>query len=413
MKIAVIGSGIAGLGSAWLLSRSHEVVLYEKENRLGGHTHTHRVEQHGREFAIDTGFIVHNPANYPLLTRMFAELGVASQPTTMGFSGQDARTGLESNAPNLDAMFCQRSNLASPRFLRMVFDITRFYRECGVLLADPGPGPSLGEYLASNGYSSMFIEDHLVPMASALWSSPSQSILSFPAKYLVRFMDNHHMLQVDRRPEWRVVSGGSSTYIAALQRDWTVQVRLGCAVRQVRRDAADVVVVTDQGEEHFDQVVFACHSDQALDLLADASPAESDVLGAIPYQANETVLHTDARILPRRRKAWAAWNAYIPAQPGTDCTVSYCMNLLQSLESPEPFIVSLNRSADIAPEKILATMRYHHPVYTHASVAAQGRRAEINGVNRTWYAGTYWGFGFHEDGPASGVGVARSLGATW
>ncbi len=413
MKIAVIGSGIAGLGAAWLLSRTHEVVLFEKDARLGGHTHTHRVVQAGREYAVDTGFIVHNPMNYPLLTRMFDDLGVASQPTTMGFSVQDARTGLEYNATNLDAMFCQRSNLFSPRFLRMVREILRFYRECGALLEDSADGPTLGDYLRTNGYSQLFIEDHLIPMASALWSSPSATILDFPAKYLVRFMDNHHMLQVDERPQWRVVTGGSSTYIGALENHWNVQVRLASPVRRVRRDADSATVTTDAGDEAFDQVVFACHSDQALALLADASDSERAILGAITYQENETVLHTDARILPKRRKAWAAWNAYIPSAPGADCTVSYCMNLLQSIDSPEPFVVSLNRTADIAPEKILATMRYHHPVYTHASVAAQARRGEINGANRTWFAGAYWGFGFHEDGLRSGVDVARALGAAW
>lgn len=413
MKIAVIGSGIAGLGAAWLLSRHHDVVLFEKDSRLGGHTHTHQVTQAGREYSIDSGFIVHNPMNYPLLTRLFAELGVASQPTTMGFSVQDARSGLEYNATNLNAMFCQRSNLLSPKFLRMVREILRFYRECGALLDETGDGPTLGDYLRVNGYSQLFIEDHLIPMASALWSSPSAQVLDFPAKYLVRFMDNHHMLQVDARPQWRVVTGGSSTYIGALQTDWNVQVRLGCPARGVSRSDAGATVTTDQGGELFDQVVLACHSDQALALLTDASDLERDVLGAITYQNNETVLHTDARILPRRRKAWAAWNAFIPAAPGAECTVSYCMNLLQSIDSPEPFVVTLNRTADIAPEKIIATMSYQHPVYTHASVAAQSRRAQINGVNRTWFAGAYWGFGFHEDGLRSGVDVARALGADW
>jgi uncharacterized protein len=413
MKIAVIGSGIAGLGAAWLLSRSHEVVLFEKQDRLGGHTHTHRVVQAGREYSVDTGFIVHNPMNYPLLTRLFADIGVASQATTMGFSVQDARTGLEYNATNLNAMFCQRSNLLSPRFLRMVREILRFYRECGALLESADDGPTLGDYLRVNGYSRLFIEDHLIPMASALWSSPSATILDFPAKYLVRFMDNHHMLQVDRRPQWRVVTGGSSTYIAALEKHWNAQVRLASPVQRVRRDADGATVTTKGGDEHFDQVVLACHSDQALALLADASDNERAILGAITYQENETVLHTDVRILPKRRKAWAAWNAYIPATPGADCTVSYCMNLLQSIDSPEPFVVSLNRTADIAPEKILASMRYHHPVYTHASVAAQARRGEINGANHTWFAGAYWGFGFHEDGLRSGVDVARALGAAW
>lgn len=413
MKIAVVGSGIAGLGAAWLLSRQHEVVLFERESRLGGHTHTHQVEQGGRAYRVDTGFIVFNPGNYPLLTKLFDELGVPSQPTTMSFSVHDDGNGLEYNATDLNGLFCQRRNLVSPRFWRMVREITRFYRDAPALLADPGPGPTLGSYLRERNYSDLFVRDHLVPMASALWSSPSETILDFPAKYLVRFMDNHHMLQVRDRPMWRVVCGGSSRYIEAMQKTWNVQLRLSSPVREVRRDAAGVEIATDRGSERFDQVVMACHSDQALALLADPSEAEREVLGAIHYQANETVLHTDASLLPRQRKAWAAWNAYVPKAPGAPCTVSYCMNHLQSLDSPEPFVVTLGRGQAIDPGKVLARMQYQHPVYTHASVAAQGRRGEINGGNRTWFAGAYWGFGFHEDGLRSGVEVARALGATW
>ena len=413
MKIAVVGSGIAGLGAAWLLSRQHEVVLFERESRLGGHTHTHQVEQGGRAYRVDTGFIVFNPGNYPLLTKLFDELGVPSQPTTMSFSVHDDGNGLEYNATDLNGLFCQRRNLVSPRFWRMVREITRFYREAPALLAETGPGPTLGSYLRERNYSDLFVRDHLVPMASALWSSPSETILDFPAKYLVRFMDNHHMLQVRDRPMWRVVCGGSSRYIEAMQKTWNVQLRLSSPVREVRRDAAGVEIATDRGSERFDQVVMACHSDQALALLADPSEAEREVLGAIHYQANETVLHTDASLLPRQRKAWAAWNAYVPKAPGAPCTVSYCMNHLQSLDSPEPFVVTLGRGQAIDPGKVLARMQYQHPVYTHASVAAQGRRGEINGGNRTWFAGAYWGFGFHEDGLRSGVEVARALGATW
>ena len=413
MKIAVIGSGIAGLGAAWRLSREHEVVLFEREARLGGHTHTHSVVQAGRRYSVDTGFIVFNAQNYPLLTRLFDELGVASQETTMSFGVQDARNGLEYNATDLDSLFCQRRNLVSPRFWGMVRDILRFYREAPALLALAGDGPSLGDYLRENRYGAMFIDDHLVPMASALWSSPSDGIMGFPAKYLARFMDNHHMLQVQGRPPWRVVSGGSSTYVQALQAAWSVKVRLSSPVLRVRRDADGVTVTTDTGDDRFDQVVLACHSDQSLAMLADPSDAEREVLGAMPYQANETVLHTDARLLPRNRKAWAAWSAHVPAEAGAPCTVSYVMNLLQGIDSPEPFVVTLNRSKQIDPAKVLVRMRYHHPVYTHASVAAQSRRDEISGVNRTWYAGAYWGFGFHEDGLRSGIDVARGLGATW
>lgn len=413
MKIAVVGSGIAGLGAAWQLSREHEVVLFERESRLGGHTHTHSVVQAGRRYSVDSGFIVFNAQNYPLLTRLFDELGVASQETTMSFGVQDARNGLEYNATDFNSLFCQRRNLVSPRFWGMVRDILRFYREAPALLTLAGDGPSLGDYLRENQYSPMFIDDHLVPMASALWSSPSEGVMGFPAKYLARFMDNHHMLQVQGRPSWRVVRGGSSSYVQALQAAWSVKVRLSTPVSRVRRDPEGATVTTDNGDERFDQVVLACHSDQALALLADPSDAEREVLGAIPFQLNETVLHTDARILPRNRRAWAAWSAHVPAEPGAPCTVSYVMNLLQGLDSPEPFVVTLNRSRHIDPAKVLARMRYHHPVYTHASVAAQARRGEINGVNRTWYAGAYWGFGFHEDGLRSGIEVARGLGASW
>jgi predicted NAD/FAD-binding protein len=413
MKIAVVGSGIAGLGAAWLLSREHEVVLFEAQDRLGGHTHTHRVQQAGREYSVDSGFIVFNPVNYPLLSKLFEELGVASQPTTMGFSVQDARSGLEYNATSLSAMFCQRRNLFSPRFHRMVREILRFYRECPALLADPGEGPTLGRYLADGGYSQMFIDLHLVPMASALWSSPAAQILEFPARYLVQFMANHRMLQVDERPQWRVVTGGSSSYIAALQSRWSVSVRLATPVQSVRREDDAVLLRSAAGEERFDQVVLACHADDSLALLADAGDEEKQVLGAIQYQDNDTVLHTDARLLPRRRAAWAAWNAYVPAEPEAACTVSYCMNLLQSLDSPEPFVVTLNRSQDIDPAKVIARMRYRHPIYTHASVAAQKRRGEISGQRRTWFAGAGWGFGFHEDGLRSGVDVADALGCRW
>jgi len=413
MRIAVVGSGIAGLASAWLLSREHEVVLFERDARLGGHTHTHTVQQAGREYRVDSGFIVFNPDNYPLLSRLFAELGVRSQPTSMSFSVQDARSGLEYNATNLDAMFCQRRNLLSPRFLRMVREILRFYRESPALLRSDAPGPSLGEYLEAGGYSTLFAEDHLIPMASALWSSSSAEVLRFPAKYLVQFMANHQMLNASQRPTWRVVQGGSSTYIEAMQSRWDLALRLGCPVQAVRRDAEGVEVTSAAGHERFDQVVLACHSDQSLALLGDADAREREILGAMPYQANETILHTDARLLPTRRKAWAAWNAYVPAEPAAACTVSYCMNLLQSLDSPEPFVVSLGRSAEIDPDKVLARMHYHHPLYSHASVAAQARKAEIQGQRRTWFAGAYWGWGFHEDGMRSAVEVANGLGVRW
>jgi predicted NAD/FAD-binding protein len=413
MRIAVIGSGISGLASAWLLSQEHEVTLYEANDYLGGHTHTHDVEVGGRNYAVDTGFIVFNPPHYPLLSKMFAELGIESQPTTMSFALKNERSGLEYNATDLAGLFCQRRNLVSPRFLRMLRDILRFYREAPALLDLPDAGPALGDYLAANRYSDAFRDDHLVPMASALWSSPSAQILHFPAKYLAQFMANHQMLQASDRPQWRVVKGGSQSYVRALRQNWKVRERTGCPVTAITREAAGVRVDSAGTSERYDHAVLACHSDQALALLADPSERERDILGALPFQENDTVLHTDASLLPRRRRAWAAWNALVPKDASEHSTVSYCMNLLQSLESAEPIVVTLNRTAQIAPEKILKRVRYHHPVYTQASVAAQTRKAEIQGVNNTWFAGAYWGWGFHEDGMSSGVAVAKALGACW
>ena len=413
MRIAVVGSGIAGLASAWLLSRQHEVTLFEANGYFGGHTHTHDVVQQGREYRIDTGFIVHNPKHYPLLTRMLGQLGVASQPTTMSFSVHNEASGLEYNAATLDTLFCQRSNLWSPRFLGMVRDLLRFYREAPALLRQPDDTVTLGEYLIQHGYGAVFRDEHLVPMASALWSSPPAQILGFPARYLVQFMANHQMLQVSDRPQWRVVQGGSSSYVQALRTRWPVHERLNCAVRSIRRRADCAQLESTAGVEHFDHVVLACHSDQALVLLADADEREKSILGAMPYQDNDTVLHTDAGVLPVRRKAWAAWNAWLPCDPSEACTVSYCMNVLQGIESPEPFVVTLNRTYAINPDKILRRVSYHHPVYTRASVAAQRRKAEIQGHRRTWFAGAYWGWGFHEDGMRSAVEVAGALGVRW
>ncbi|TZF90363.1 NAD(P)/FAD-dependent oxidoreductase [Cognatilysobacter lacus] len=413
MRIAIVGSGISGLASAWLLSRQHEVHLFEADARLGGHTDTHDIELDGRGYRIDTGFIVHNPQHYPLLTAMFDELGVQSQPTTMSFSAHHEATGLEYNADTLGSLFSQRRNTVSPRFWRMLVDLVRFYRSAPALLEEPGNGPTLGDYLDAGNYGRLFREAHLVPMASALWSSPAARIESFPAKYLVRFMANHQMLQLSGRPQWRVVRGGSSTYIHALQSAWRVRERVGCPVLALRRDAEGVEVTYPGGVERFDQVVVACHSDQALSLLADADERETSILGSIPYQSNDTVLHTDAALLPRNPRAWAAWNAFVPADPAQACTVSYCMNVLQSVQTSSPLVVTLNRTDAIDPARILRRRTYSHPVYTHASVAAQARRHEIQGARHTWFAGAYWGWGFHEDGIRSAADVARALGAHW
>ncbi|MBU6248417.1 MAG: FAD-dependent oxidoreductase [Xanthomonadaceae bacterium] len=413
MRIAVIGGGISGMASAWLLSRQHAVDLYEANAYIGGHTHTHDVESGGRDYAVDSGFIVFNPDNYPLLSRLFGELGVESQPTTMSFAVHNEASGLEYGATSLDALFCQRRNLLSPRFYGMVRDIVRFYRESPALLQTADAGPTLGDYLERHGYGAMFRDEHIVPMASALWSSPSRRVLDFPARYLVQFMANHHMLQLDGRPEWRVVRGGSTRYVDALRARWDVRERIASPVTAIRRVDGGVEITSLGQTERYDQVVLACHSNEALAMLADASAAEREVLGAIRYQENDTVLHTDTRLLPKRRKAWSAWNVLIPASPTEACTVTYCMNLLQTLDAPDTFCVSLNCADRIDPAKVIRRMRYAHPEYTHASVAAQQRKGEIQGRSGTWFAGAYWGWGFHEDGMRSAVEVARALGVDW
>jgi predicted NAD/FAD-binding protein len=412
-RIAVVGSGISGLASAWLLGRRHAVTLYEANDYLGGHTHTHEVQVGGRTHRVDTGFIVFNPAHYPLLAALFEELGVRSQPTHMSLSVRNDASGLEYNATSLTTLFCQRRNLLSPRFFGLIRDILRFNREAWALLSVPGAGPTLGDYLAQNRYGAAFRDEHLVPMSSALWSAPPRRVLEFPAKYLVQFLANHQMLQVSGRAPWQVVQGGSATYVQALAARWNVTTRLGCPVMGIERAGGHVTVNSPAGSERYDQVVLACHSDQALGLLGAPTRTERDILGAIGYQPNEVILHTDARVMPQRPRAWAAWNAFIPREAGTACTVSYWMNRLQGIDSAEPLLVTLNPTRPIDPAKVLRSLHYAHPVYTQASVAARARKAEIQGASRTWFAGAYWGWGFHEDGMASAVEVAAALGVSW
>jgi uncharacterized protein len=412
-RIAVVGAGIAGLASAWLLGKRHRVTLFEANDYLGGHTDTHEVMVGGRRHCVDTGFIVFNPAHYPLLTRLFAELGVGSQPTTMSLSVHNEASGLEYNATSLATLFCQRRNLFSPRFLGLVRDILRFNREARELLSLEGAGPTLSEYLRANRYGSAFSDEHLVPMTSALWSAPPLAALEFPAKYLVQFLENHQMLQVNGRAPWRVVQGGSARYVEALRERWNVTVRSRSSVTRVERTGAGVAITSASGTEQFDEVVLACHSDQALKLLSDPSGREREILGAIGYQPNRVILHTDASVMPRHPRAWAAWNAFIPAGSASTCTVSYWMNLLQGIDSAEPLIVTLNPTQPIDPGKVLRTLEYAHPVYTHESVGARACKTQIQGERRTWFAGAYWGWGFHEDGMRSAVEVAARLGAPW
>jgi len=404
MRIAVIGSGISGMVAAYRLSREHEVTVFEAGSHVGGHTHTVDVEHGGVRYAVDTGFIVFNDWTYPNFVALMQELGVAWQPSRMSFSVRCERTGLEYNGTTLNSLFAQRRNLIRPAFLRMVTDIMRFNRRAPALLRDSDDSLSLGEYLRREAYSRFFLDHYIVPMGAAIWSSRPADMLRFPARFFVEFFSNHGFLSVNDRPTWRVICGGSREYIKKLTAPYAARIRLGTPVASIQRQRQHVVLRLKGGDlEHFDQVFIACHSDEALSLLSDPSPEERGILGAIKYQANDAVLHTDARLMPKRTLAWAAWNYHLPAQPSERVTVTYNMNILQTIAAPAQFLLTLNRAGDIDERKILGRYVYHHPVYTSAAVAAQKRRHEINGARGTYYCGAYWSYGFHEDGVKSAL----------
>jgi predicted NAD/FAD-binding protein len=403
MRIAIIGSGISGMVAAYHLSQGHAVTVYEAGSHVGGHTHTVDVEFAGRQYAIDTGFIVFNDWTYPNFISLLDELEVPWQPSDMSFSVRCETSGLEYNGTSLNSLFAQRSNLLRPSFLRMVADILRFNREAPALLTN-GYILSLGDYLESQRFSRYFIENYIVPMGAAIWSSAPAEMLEFPARFFVEFFAKHGFLSVDNRPTWRVIRGGSREYVKRLTAQYAGQIRLATPVESLMREPNRVLVRLKSGAvETFDQVFIACHSDQALKLLQDPSHEERSILGAIPYQKNEALLHTDTRLMPRRPKAWAAWNYHRPREPSERVTVTYNMNTLQTLTAPVQFLLSLNRGEAVDPAKVLGRYVYHHPVFNAAAVAAQKRHHEINGARRPYYCGAYWSYGFHEDGVKSAL----------
>ena len=406
MRIAVVGSGVAGLVTARLLHPAHEVTVFEADTRIGGHVHTWNLVSGGRAWSVDSGFIVYNERNYPLFTRLLAELGVATQPSTMSFSVRSDRAGLEYNGASLRGLFAQPRNAVRPSYLRMLADVLRFNREAPQAMRTGAAGAALGEYLDGHRYSRAFREHYLLPMASAIWSMPQDRVLEMPTAFLVRFFANHGLLTVDGRPQWRVIQGGSRRYVEALVAPFRDRIRTATPVRRLARfpDRVEVNGAT------FDRVVLACHSDQALALLADPTPAERAILGDLPYQVNDAVVHTDTGVLPRARAAWGSWNYLVTGSADQPATVTYNMNILQSLAASETFCVTLNAAVPIAADRVLGRVRYHHPLYTPASVRAQARRGAISGVHRTHYCGAYWGNGFHEDGVRSAHDVAREVG---
>ena len=413
MKIAIVGAGISGLTAAHLLHRDHEIVVFEAGDYAGGHTNTVRVDTANETHHVDTGFIVFNDRNYPNFERLLGRLGVQWQASNMSFAVSDESGDFEYASTSANGLFANRAHLAKPWFHRMLADVVRFQRAGRELLSAGDGGPSLGHWVEELRFSRPFIDRLIVPQASAVWSADPRQMWTFPARFLIEFFANHGMLGLRDRPRWQTVRGGSARYVDALTKPWRQRLRLSTPVQAIHRHTDHVLVKPRGGEgERFDEVVLATHSDQALRVLADPSDREHELLGAIPYQPNEAVLHTDARLLPRRRRAWASWNYHLLDEPPGKTTVTYHMNRLQSLRAEREFCVTLNRTEAIDPDAVIRKISYAHPVYTLAGAAAQRRHEEISGAHtRTHYCGAYWGWGFHEDGVVSGLRVAERFGA--
>lgn len=422
MKIAIIGSGIAGLTSAYLLHKNHDVTVFEKNDYVGGHTHTVPVEVHGQIYHVDTGFIVFNDRTYPKFRALMREIGVTWQDTEMSFSVRDPDTGLEYNGHNLNTLFAQRKNLFSPRFHRLIRGILKFNKaaknayQSGANLDEL----TLGEFLREQHISPLVSDFYLLPMVAAIWSASLQEAEAFPLGFFLRFFENHGLLNVADRPQWATIDGGSSAYIKPLTQGFAERIHTQTKIKAVHRreheEGAILIEFEDGPSQAFDEVIFACHSDEALALLAQPTAAEQTVLGAIRYQTNDVVLHTDVRLLPRNKRAWASWNYLLhndDAARTRPSSVSYNMNILQRLEAPDVFCVTLNNTTAIQPDKILRSFKYAHPVYSVESMRARAQREAICGLNHTHFCGAYWYNGFHEDGVRSAVDVANRLGADW
>jgi predicted NAD/FAD-binding protein len=413
MRIAVIGSGISGMVTAYLLSQDHDIVLYEANDTIGGHTHTIDVCIQGVSYPVDTGFIVFNENTYPNFIKLMRSLGVAWQPSNMSFSVQCEKTGLVFSPSNFNALFVQRKNLFRPSFYRMLWDALRFRHEASELIRSDNYAITLQAYLEEKNYSHSFIEHFIIPMGGAIWSADPVQFRQFPARYLVEFFNNHGFLNVRHQPQWLVIKGGSKQYINPLTRPYKDRIRVNAPVVSVQRFPETVEITTRGGDTaSFDHVVIATHSDQALRMLSDPSDLEREVLGAIPYQENLAVLHTDTSLLPPKRTAWASWNYHIPKQKKGRVALTYNMNILQSLEAPETFCVTLNMPERIHPDRVIQRIIYHHPVYDPDSLSARRKQDELNGKNRTYFCGAYWGYGFHEDGVNSALSVCKHFGKT-
>lgn len=419
MKIAIIGSGISGMATGHYLAPHHEVHLFESEPRLGGHTHTHDITVASGTYQVDSGFIVFNDRNYPHFTKLLDKLGVESKPSIMSFSVKSEKNGLEYNGNNLNSLFCQRKNLISPTFWKMVKDILRFNKEATKhysTVKEIDEKRTLAQYLEENNYGEDFTRYYIMPMGAAIWSASLEEMKKFPFGFFVRFFHHHGLLTVDDRPQWRVIKGGSKAYIPKLTASYQKNIHLSAPVQSVERKESHLTIsVLENGEQKsydFDHVVFASHADQTMKMLQNPSALEKEVMGGFAYRPNEAVLHTDTSVLPSTKLGHASWNYFMMKESKDHMSVAltYHMNLLQGIKSPETFLVSLNMTNRIDPKKIIKKMNYSHPVYNQACVESQRRWSEISGVDRVHFCGAYWSNGFHEDGVLSAVKVASSLG---
>jgi predicted NAD/FAD-binding protein len=410
MKICIVGTGISGLVAAHRLHGKHDLCIYEAASRLGGHTHTVDIVAEPSPIRVDTGFVVFNEKTYPGFCGLLKELGVPWQKSNMSFSVSCAETGLEYNGTNFNGLFAQRSNLLRPSFWGMVRDIMRFYREAPVTLNSPDDGTTLGDYLDTNKYSKLFVEKHLIPMGAAVWSATPDTMRRFPLRFLVQFFHNHGFMQVSDRPDWLVVKGGSNEYVRRIVEPFKDRIHLGSAVKLLERTPVGVRVVTSNGDDQvFDRVILATHADTSLKIMKDASPLEKEILGAFRFQRNEVLLHSDERLMPRRRRAWASWNYHVRDNQQDLPSVTYWMNRLQGFDSLNQFMVTLNRSDEVRVNHVLGSYVYHHPIFSSETTKAQARHGEIDGKNGVHFCGAYWRYGFHEDGVQSAFQVVENL----
>jgi len=414
MKVAIIGSGISGLTVAYLLHKKHDITVFEANDYVGGHTHTHQIKQNDKLWNVDSGFIVYNEKTYPNFISLLQKLKVEVQKTSMGFSVKSPSKNLEYSGDSLNTIFAQRKNLFKLSFLVMLKDVLRFNRLAAKEVLTVDQSTTINDFLKMHKFSSHFIENYIIPMGAAIWSTAAKKTTEMPAAFYIRFFKNHGLLQVFNRPQWYVIKGGSKSYVQKIIEGFKENILLSSPVSEVVRDSDGIKVYHDKDKEpqQFDKVIFATHSDQALSLLKDPSEKELSILGSLPYQKNIAILHTDVSLMPKIKTTWSSWNYLLSSDQGKPVTLTYNMNILQSLDAKPDFLVTLNSTGEIDTTKIIKKIEYHHPLFTVDGVQAQSRKKEISGINNTFYCGAYWGNGFHEDGVNSALEVCRDFGVT-